>query len=777
MTTAGLSVRAQSLDVMKESGAGDSGQEIRENEERLAGIIASAMDAIISIDADERITVFNEAAERMFRCTAEDMLGQRIDRLIPARFHHAHSHHVKKFGETHVTRRSMGGLGSISGLRSNGEEFPIEASISQVEVDGQKIFTVILRDITERKKAEEIYNRFAAIIESTEDAIISKGLDGKIQSWNPGAERLFGYSVREAIGQPIQILFPKNEYQKESDILTRIGRGERIPAFETVRLHKNGSPIPVSISISPIKDGTGKVIGASTIIRDISEQKRAEEQTREQAALLDKAQDAILVRNLQGKILFWNKGAERMYGWTKEEAMGKQISKLLYSDPKKFDEPNALTRKKGEWSGQLQHLTKDGRELTIEARWSLLRDQEGKPKSVLAINTNITEKKLIEAQFMRAQRMESIGTLAGGIAHDLNNILAPIMLSIDLLKTRMKDPGTQKILDTIDISAKRGADMVRQVVSFARGMEGCRMEVQPKFLLKDLEQIIKDTFPKGMRLQIHFPEDVWTIMADPTQVHQVLLNLCVNARDAMSSGGLLNVSVENCMLDEQYVAMNPMAKVGPHIAISVMDTGTGIPPEVIDKIFDPFFTTKAVGKGTGLGLSTAVAIVKSHDGFINVYTEPGRGTTFKVYLPAESGKKKKSSKQRMPSLPRGHGETILVVDDEPSVVSVTQQTLQAFGYRVLTAGDGAEAVALYAQHVKTVDVVLTDMMMPVMDGPSTIYALMRINPSVKIIAASGLNANGSVAKASGAGVKHFLSKPYTAETLLQILREVLKKSN
>ena len=253
---------------------------------------------------------------------------------------------------------------------------------------------------------------------------------------------------------------------------------------------------------------------------------------------------------------------------------------------------------------------------------------------MLAINTDITDKKKIEAQFMRAQRMESIGTLAGGIAHDLNNILAPIMLSIDVLKTISDNPQAKKILDTIEVSAKRGADIVRQVLSFARGLEGQRIEVQPKHLLKDLENIIKDTFPKDIRLQFSVPKETWTILGDPTQVHQILLNLCVNARDAMPNGGSLTVGVENCVLDEQYAAMNIEAKAGRYVDISVTDSGTGIPREHLDKIFEPFFTTKELNKGTGLGLSTVMAIVKSHGGFVNVYSELGKGTTFKVYLPA-----------------------------------------------------------------------------------------------------------------------------------------------
>jgi CheY-like chemotaxis protein len=346
-------------------------------------------------------------------------------------------------------------------------------------------------------------------------------------------------------------------------------------------------------------------------------------------------------------------------------------------------------------------------------------------------------------------------------------------MSIQILKMTA-DPESEKILDTLEISAKRGADIVRQVLSFARGLDGQRIEVQPKHLLEEIESIIKNTFPKNIRLQFFNPGDTWTILGDPTQIHQILMNLCVNARDAMPNGGALTVGITNCVLDEHYSAMNLHAKAGRYVQISVADSGTGMPKGVIDKIFEPFFTTKGIDKGTGLGLSTVMAIVKSHHGVINVYSEPGRGTSFKVYLPAtELSAEAQQNYEKDIALPRGKGETILVVDDEASILAITEQTLRAFGYEVLTATDGAEAVAIYAANKKEIAVVLTDMTMPIMDGPATIRALFRLNPRVKIIAASGLTANGGVDKTSEMGVSEFLAKPYTADTLLNTLKRII----
>jgi len=392
---------------------------------------------------------------------------------------------------------------------------------------------------------------------------------------------------------------------------------------------------------------------------------------------------------------------------------------------------------------------------------------------VLSIITDVTEKKKIEAQFLRAQRMESIGTLAGGVAHDLNNILAPIMMSIELLRGMCDDPRATEILDTVAVSAARGADIVRQVLSFARGIEGQRVEVRPAHLLKEIASIIKDTFPKDIQLRFLAPEQTWTVLGDPTQLHQILLNLCVNARDAMPNGGCLTVAADNCNVDHQYAAADAQAKAGRYVMISVTDSGTGIPPTIIDKIFEPFFTTKDVNKGTGLGLSTVLAIVKSHGGFINVVSEPGKGTAFKVYVPAAECAPSAGEESKPAQLPRGNGETILVVDDEASIRATTGSTLEAYGYTVLTAADGAEAVAQYAVHKAEIAAVVMDMMMPVMDGRATIHALRRMNPAVKIVASSGVSSGADVAMATNAGIKQFLAKPYTAETLLKTLRDVL----
>jgi PAS domain S-box-containing protein len=505
---------------------------------------------------------------------------------------------------------------------------------------------------------------------------------------------------------------------------------------------------------------------------DITERKRAEEQIREQAALLDKAQDAIAVRDLEHRLIYWNKGAERLYGWAAEEAIGKNADELVYKEkPPKLIEAKKSVINRGEWIGELHQITKEGKEITVESRWTLVRDNEGRPKSILIINTDISDKKKLEAHLLRAQRMESIGTLAGGIAHDLNNMLTPIMMSLNMLKEKFKDEQSQKLLTILEKNSERGANLVKQVLSFARGVEGERNPLQAKHIITEIEKVAKETFPRNIEIRTDIQKDLFTISGDTTQLHQVIMNLCVNARDAMPDGGILSISAENFFIDENYVRMHTEAKAGSYISITVSDTGIGVPPKILDRIFEPFFTTKDFGKGTGLGLSTALAIVKSHGGFINVYSEVGKGTTFRVCLPAIKTEMQNVEEQQ-PELLTGHGELVLFAEDEDSVREVTISTLEKYGYSVLTANDGADAVALYAQNMDKINVVLMDMMMPVMDGQASIRAIRKINPEVKIIAVSGL-AEKDKLKNVAEYTNAFLPKPYTAERLLKAINDVL----
>ncbi len=511
---------------------------------------------------------------------------------------------------------------------------------------------------------------------------------------------------------------------------------------------------------------------------EIRERQQKEEQVREQAALLDKAQDAITVHDLEGSIIYWNKSAERVYGWTAEEMLGKNASETLYKEAVTAITGNPLKEalEKGEWSGELKQKTKEGNLITVQSRWTLVRGNEGEPKSLLVINSDITEKKKLEAQVLRTQRMESIGTLAGGIAHDLNNILSPILLSVQLLDKSVTDEKIKHLVKLVEISAKRGKNLVQQVLTFARGYEGDRTLMSVAHVVKELHAFTSQSFPPNIELKTRYPKDLWNIHGDPTQIHQVLLNLCVNARDAMPNGGTLTVSVENTTLDRNYAAMNPEAKPGPYVLLRVKDTGTGIPPEVLDRIFEPFFTTKEVGKGTGIGLSTLHAIVKGHGGFVTVQTEVGKGTEFSVYLPAVESAAPDSTETNHVAAVQGSGELVLVAEDEPIIREIMKASLEEYGYRTIVANDGVEALSLYLQHKDEVKLVVLDMIMPYMDGPSTIRALEKMNPNIKVIAVSGSTEKLKAAEAAARKPLRFLPKPYTTDKLLETLHDVLREA-
>jgi two-component system, cell cycle sensor histidine kinase and response regulator CckA len=513
---------------------------------------------------------------------------------------------------------------------------------------------------------------------------------------------------------------------------------------------------------------------AAALTAETLERKNAEGRVAEQAALLDMAHDAIIVTTMEDKVVYWNKGAERLYGWSSGEAFDKGLRTLVMGGDTTTDaSAQAGVREIGKWAGEMVHSSKSGTEITVQSSWTLVRDGEGKPKSILMINADISQKKMMEAKFLRTQRMENLGTLAGGIAHDLNNVLSPILLAMGMLKEHAKDDTVRQILSMVEQSSRRGSDMVKQVLMFGRGVEGAQMMLQPRHIVREIAKIVEQSFPKNIQLAMSTPNALPCIMGDATQLHQVLLNLCVNARDAMPQGGNLAVSIEGIELDAQYAAMNPDARAGHYVLLRVSDTGSGIAPEVQEKIFEPFYTTKEVGRGTGLGLSTVMSIVRNHGGFLRVQSEVGKGATFEVYLPAVVAENQEAPAATRPAGRRGRGETILVVDDERIVREITRVTLEDTGYHVLTAEDGTEALAMYAKQGETIDLVLTDLVMPYLDGASTIRAMQRLNPRVKVIACTGLNTEEKRAGARTLVDVPLLEKPFTASMLLTKLGEVL----
>jgi len=618
------------------------------SEFRLRSIFESEPECVKIVSLDGLLLDMNPAGLRMIEADdLQQVLGCSLSDLV-------HPGDLAAFQDLHerVCRGETGQLVfRICGLR--GTERWLESHSTPLrETDGT--ITSILSvtsDITARKLAEQERLQVESVLRASEAAMAVAQHISHFGSWEldlpPAGDetaatlrwsdemcRIVGYepgsvpitnelffhhahpddheAIRRAVAEAIR-------ERRQYSLIHRLIRADGVHRIihETARIffdEQTGQPL--------------KMVGTA---HDITEQKKADETLREQAALLDKAQDAILVRDLRNHIRYWNRSAERLYGWKAEEVIGRSIVELLYRDHTQMLAAMQVVLTQGEWVGELDQWTKEGRQLTVEGRWTLVRDDHGNPTTILAINTDITQRKKLDQQFLRSQRMESVGTLAGGIAHDLNNVLTPILMSIELLKMEETDPRRLSVLTTIESSARRGADMVRQVLSFARGVESQKLAVHLPPLIRELESIVRETFLKNLHIITHIPDDLWLVDGDATQLHQVLLNLCVNARDAMPDGGTLTLSASNQDLDASFVGQHLDAKVGPHVIIQVADSGSGMTQEVMGRIFDPFFTTKDLGKGTGLGLSTTEAIIKSHGGFIRVSSQPGRGSQFWVY--------------------------------------------------------------------------------------------------------------------------------------------------
>ena len=573
----------------------------------------------------------------------------------------------------------------------------------------------------------------------------------------------------QGAGKPLSAFIHPDDWASVSERLARVADCRRPAVFECRCQTRDGHWRWLEWNVASVPGQ--KTFFASA--RDITEHKRAEDRIREQAALLDKAQDAIVVRDLEHRVLYWNKGAERVFGWPPDEALGQNAFELLSrTQGAACLEALRSVVETGEWSGELVHATRSGGEAIVASRWTLVRDPEGRPKSILALSTDITEKKKLESQFLRAQRLESIGTLASGVAHDLNNILAPIIMSVSLLRESLSDPDDQRLVETLQLCAQRGADMVTQILAFTRGREGGRAVINPATLVSEWAIIARETFPRSIQIETETGREIWDLHADATQLHQLLMNLCVNARDAMPDGGTLTICLRNVSLDEKHRPLHPDARPGRYVLLTVRDTGVGIAPERLDEIWESCLSAQAPGARSGLGLPSVLSIVRGHGGFAHVESSLGQGSCFEIYLPASSAPEPEPDPEPAVPAPQGRGETILVVDDERAIQELTSAIFAKHGYRVVTAGDGTEALALFAQQKDTIDLVVTDMLMPCLDGPATIRGLHRLKPGLPVIVTSGLAENEALS--SELGRTTFLLKPFTTEKLLRAVSESLR---
>ncbi len=638
-----------------------------------------------------------------------------------------------------------------------------------------------------RRRTEEALRdrdeRFRLITENIAEHINVVDLDGRCTYSNRACRDLLGDAPARP-GADWFALVEADDLPRVKRIFGRIaetGVGER---FEYRCRIGDGAIRHMEAHGAVLRDASGVVAQLVIVSRDVTERREAEVRMREQASLLDKARDAIIATDLDHRIRYWNASAERLYGVKAADAIGRRLNEVgLEFDHSQFMAARTEVLTRGEWRGEFRLQTRDGATVLVESTWSLVVESDGRPRSILAIDTDITERKKLETQLLRAQRLESIGTLAGGVAHDLNNVLTPILLTIDLLSTQVHSPEERQIIEKTRASATHGAALVRQLLAFARGVDGERTSIDLRSAIANIEPLIRQSLPNGVKLNVRHGDAPWPIEGNTTQLSQVLVNLALNARDAMPQGGELGIRVDNVIVDGVTAAANPGTEPGRFLRISVSDTGSGIPPALIERIFDPFFTTKAAGKGTGLGLSMVAGILKGHRGFVQVDSQIGRGTTFHLYFPAMPTTAAASPAPASSATPartdglvleRGAGEGVLLVDDEPAVRDTLRSLLHRAGYEIFPAGDATSALREYDAHRGQIALVITDMMLPDRSGLEVVKSLRAQSPQLPIIAISGMMGTGNYDE-----LLHLhppvecLSKPLPPRVLLSAARRAL----
>jgi PAS domain S-box-containing protein len=744
-----------------------------ESEQRLALALRAADQGMYDLDLQTGEAVVNEQYARMLGYSPEDF-AETHERWLE-RMHPEDRPRLKAEFEAYIRGEAPEYRAEFRQRTASGEWKWILSMGAIIEWDPARRPLRMVgthTDITTRKETEETLRLHHGALHAAANAIVITNRQGNIEWVNPAFTRLTGYAMEEVLGKNPRILKSgTHEREYYRNLWQTILAGD-VWEGELVNKRKDGTLIIEEAVITPVRNSAGEIAHFVAVKQDVTRRREAEDKIAWQARLLDLADDGILVCDAQNVVRYWNRGAERLYGWTAGETIGRDLSRLLFKTPADMEAARSATVENGASRGEFCHLRRDESEVIVDSRWTLLPDGSSGAASFLLVNTDLTEMKKLETQFLRAQRMEAIGTLSSGVAHDINNILAPILMATELLKGAVKGGSGTNFLDLIEQSVHRGADIVKQLLVFGRGVEGVRTPVQLKHLVRDMAKMARETFPPQVEIQDKVGANLPAVMADITQMHQVLLNLCVNARDAMPNGGTLSISARPITLPAAGIDMPPDASAGPCLLLEVRDTGSGIPPEIIGKIFDPFFTTKPIGRGTGLGLSTVIGIVRSHGGFVEVASTMGEGTSFKVYLPAVAEPAKEAPAQDRSS-PHGAGECVLLVEDEASVRTVTQAILEKNGYRVVTACNGAEGLIEFKRHAAQIRIIVTDMMMPVMGGMAFIGEVRKLDAEVPIIALTGLG--HSLRQEEIRKIAILQTKPCNPGVLLRLIHSALAR--
>lgn len=618
-------------------------------------------------------------------------------------------------------------------------------------------------------------SRYRQLLETTHQGVITIDLDGRITFANRRALDLMGVGSQEFWGRRIFEFVHPSELSRIEQMFERRRSGIS-DQYELRFRPPSGRDLWVIIDSSPIENDAGDIIGMLGMLTDITERKRYEEKIAEQAALLDHAHDAILLRTIDGIVRYWNQGATRLYGWSASEAIGKHVTELHYRTVAAFGEAQRRVLAEGEWNGEITQRDKQGRDIIVDASWTLVRDREGKPQSILAINTDITEKRRQQAQLALSQRMESLGTLAGGIAHDFNNILTAIMGNLEYVRMSLQPGHRAHAKAAIALAAcSRAEELVKRILAFSRPHEPNRVSVRLQNVVEEVLVLLRSTLPAMIELRTVWGSNVPATLADASQIHQILMNLATNAAQAMGDQGTLTIRLEGVLLENTLTGAFSQVPPGRYARLTVEDTGSGMDQAIIARMFDPFFTTKGPGQGTGLGLYAVQSIIKDHGGAAVIDSEIGRGTKFHIYFPEEKNAVNDAA-ITAPEPTVGHKERILFIDDEPSILAIGSEMLSDYGYRVETFSNPSMALRMFESAPQEVDAVLTDYAMPGMSGLQLAEAILRIRPDLPILLISGHMRPEDEREALRLGVYAVLTKPSSAHEMLRVLEEIFSHS-
>jgi two-component system cell cycle sensor histidine kinase/response regulator CckA len=750
---------------------------LRKSEAGARAVLESALDAVVTINHEGTILEFNPAAEKIFGHRRVDVLGSSMsDLLVPPALREQHGHGFARYLATGEAR-ILGKRIEIVAVRADGTEIPVELTVNAVQLDGPPVFTAFIRDISDRRQAEREQRELAAIVGASKDAIIGTTLDGIVTSWNAGAERIYGYAAHEVLGGTATFMVPPERTGESVTLVERLRRGEHIRHFETVRQRKDGTRFDVSLSVSPIADADGRITGLSVTAHDITERKRVEMQLRQSEAryreLFENASDLIATVDLESRFTDVNTAFARALGYTREELVGRPLADVVPPEALESLQEARLGKLGLEVDATLyEHelIAKDGSRIEVEVS-SRLITENGEPVGIEAICRDVSERKRLEAQLRQAQKMEAIGKLAGGIAHDFNNLLTVINGNADRALGLDDVDAIKASLHAVLKAGTTAGALTRQLLAFGR-----LQVLRPRVLdlddvLGNMQELLERLIGDNVALRTMIEPGLGRVLVDPNQIEQVLLNLAVNAREAMSGEGAITIAAENTEVDEAYASSGVELEPGPYVALTVTDTGVGMDDETRSRIFEPFFTTKA--EGTGLGLATVYGIVKQSGGNISVYSEPGAGTTFRLLFPRVDAQAEIRDVPGPDSSDLTGTETIMVIEDNDLIRELAAEILTSLGYTVVTAGCADEALPLAAACSDRLDLVMSDVMLPGQSGPELVAEIQCLHPQTKTLYTSGY-APALAGERGGFELDQaFLAKPFTSVELASLVRRVL----